>query len=303
MATRVTITGTGTPVFDAHRAGPGVLVQVDVGGKVISLQFDAGRSTLARLVAAGVSLYDLDALFLTHYHSDHLLGLQDLVLSHWIMDSEDDRPPLSIVAPVGSTTRFAERMLSIWDDDLDIRAHHNHRSPEPKVNVIGFDVDIEPNEVWEKAGVRVLAGPVRHEPVVGAVGYRIETPDGIVAISGDTLVCDEVAKLADGADVLVYEAMRFDPIMARAPHLRYIADYHADTRLIGAQAAELDIPALMLTHLIPAPSSEAEKQAFVDDVRGAGFTGELLVCDDLDVINLTTARMTETLNDREKVTP
>ena len=93
----------------------------------------------------------------------------------------------------------------------------------------------------------------------------------------------------NAADVLVYEAMRFDPIKARRPHLRYIADYHADTRLIGAQAAELDIPILMLTHLIPAPSSEADKQAFVDDVRGAGFTGELHVCEDLDVINLKKA--------------
>jgi ribonuclease Z len=286
MATRVTITGTGTPVFNAHRAGPGALVQVDVDGDVISMQFDAGRSTLARLVAAGVSLYDLDAVFLTHYHSDHLLGLQDLVLSHWIMDSEDDRSPLPILAPLGSTTRFAERMLSIWDDDLDVRSHHNHRSPEPKIDIVGFEVEIEPAEVWEKAGVRVLAGPVRHEPVVGAVGYRIETPDGVVAISGDTLVCDEVARLAEGADILVYEAMRFDPIRSRPPHLRYIADYHADTRLIGAQAADLDIPTLMLTHLIPAPSNEADKQAFVGDIRGAGFTGELIVCDDLDVTNL-----------------
>lgn len=282
MATQVTITGTGTPLATHDRAGAGVLVKYGE----LHLQFDAGRATVPRLVAAGSSPAALTALFLTHYHSDHLVGLQDVVLSHWTMDVYDEAPRLPIVAPNGSTIEFCTHMLDIWQDDLAVRALHNHRAPQPKIDIIGFDTPDAPTEVWSQGEVRVIAGPVRHEPIVGAVGYRIETPDGVVAISGDTLVCDEVAALASGADVVVYEAMRMDVIAQRPADKQYIMRYHADTRLIGEQMAQLGVPTLMLTHLIPAPSSEGEKQAFIDEVREGGYEGEIIVCDDLDTVTL-----------------
>jgi len=306
MTTQVTITGTGTPLVTADRAGAGVLVRYFAGDATVAefddrpgsagatsgaaegihLQFDAGRSTVPRLCAAGSSPSALDALFLTHYHSDHLVGLQDVVLSHWTMDVFDQAGLLPIYAPNGSTTRFCERMLDLWDHDLEVRALHNRREPRPKTEIRGFDTPDTPTEVWSQGNVKVLAGPVRHEPIVGAVGYRIETPDGVVAISGDTLVCDEVAALADGADVMVYEAMRMDVIAQRPPDKQYIMHYHADTRLIGKQMAELDVPTLMLTHLIPAPATEADKQLFVDEVREGGYQGQILVCDDLETVVL-----------------
>lgn len=282
MTTTVTITGTGTPLATHDRAGAGVLVRHGD----LHLQFDVGRATVPRLLAAGSSPADLSAVFLTHYHSDHLVGLQDLVLSHWTMDVYDTAGLLPIVAPNGSTVRFCERMLDLWDDDLAVRALHNKRDPQPKIEIIGFDTPDEPTEVWSSGDVRVIAGPVRHEPIVGAVGYRVETPDGAVAISGDTLVCDEVAALAAGADVVVYEAMRMDVIGRRPPDKQYIMHYHADTRLIGHQMAELGIPRLLLTHLIPAPSTAEERQAFADEVREGGYEGEIIVCDDLDSVTI-----------------
>ena len=287
MTTEVIITGTGTPQLSADRAGPGVLIRhTDAHGIVTNLQIDAGRMTLARLLTVGVEPAHLDAIFLTHYHSDHLVGLSDLLLSHWVMDRFDDNPRVPVIAPAGSTTRFVDRMFDIWDDDLAVRALHNGRTPHPKVDVVGFDVPEVPTEVWSRGSVHVMAGQVRHEPVVGAVGYRVETPDGVVVVSGDTTVCDEMAALAAGADVLVYEAMRTDEIRERPTHLHYIIDYHADTREIGQQAAKLGVPHLMLTHLIPQPRSRADKQLFADDVRQAGFEGDLMVCDDLDSITL-----------------
>lgn len=282
MTTTVTVTGTGTPLATADRAGAGVLVR---HGDV-HLQFDAGRATVNRLIAAGSSPSDLTALFLTHYHSDHLVGLQDVVLSHWTMDVYDKAGRLPILGPNGTTIRFCEQMLDIWTDDLEVRAMHNMREPHPKIEVIGFDTPDEPTEVWSSGDVRVIAAPVRHEPIIGAVGYRIETPAGVVAISGDTKVCDEVAAFAAGADVVVYEAMRMDMIAKRPPDKRYIMEYHADTRLIGRQMAELGIPTVMLTHLIPAPLTDAEKQAFADEVRAGGYDGHLMVCDDLDTVEL-----------------
>ncbi len=287
MTTRVIITGTGTPQPSAERAGPGVLVQYsNTNGADTNIQIDAGRMTLARLMAAGVEPAQLDAILLTHYHSDHLVGLTDILLSHWVMDRFGDNRPVPVIAPNGSTARFVDRMFDIWDHDLAVRSQHNGRTPAPNVQLVGFDVPDEPTHVWSKGEVRVTVGQVRHEPVVGAVGYRIETPDGVVVISGDTTVCPEMAVLAAGSDVLVYEAMRTDEIRKRPSHLHYIIEYHADTREIGAQASELGIPVLMLTHLIPEPHSEADKQRFFDDVRKGGYQGDLIVCDDLDSVTL-----------------
>lgn len=282
MTTTVTITGTGTPLATHDRAGAGVLIR---HGDT-HLQFDAGRATVPRVLAAGSSPAELTALFLTHYHSDHLVGLQDLVLSHWSMDVYDEAGRLPIYAPNGSTIQFCERMLDVWQDDLAVRALHNKREPKPKIDVVGFDTPAAPTEVWSKGDVRVIAGPVRHEPIVGAVGYRIETPDGVIAISGDTVVCDEVAALADGADVVVYEAMRMDMIAKRPPDKQYIMHYHADTRLIGEQMAKLAVPTLLLTHLIPAPFTDDEKQVFADEVREGGYEGNVVVCDDLVTVEL-----------------
>ncbi len=282
MSTTVTITGTGTPLATGDRAGAGVLITR--GGT--HLQFDAGRATVTRLLAAGSSPAELTALFLTHYHSDHLVGLQDVVLSHWTMDVYDEFDPFALYAPNGHTMQFCERMLDIWHEDLAVRALHNKREPTPKVDITGFDAPAVPTEVFSTDDARVLAGEVRHEPIENAVGYRIETPDGVIAISGDTRVCDEVAVLATGADVVVYEAMRVDVIRQRPPDKHYIIDYHADTRMIGKQMAELGVPTLMLTHLIPAPSTAEEKQAFVDEVREGGYEGTVIVCDDLASVTL-----------------
>jgi len=282
MATTVTTTGTGTPLPDPNRAGAGTHVQFGD----IHLQFDAGRMTLTRLAQMGVKVSDLSAVFLTHYHSDHVVGLSDLLLTHWVTDWEGEWDAVPVVAPNGPTVEFVDRMFTIWDNDLAVRSEHGNRPPEPKVVVVGFEVPQVVTEVWSSGDVRVLAGPVRHEPVVGAVGYRIETSDGVVVVSGDTRVCDEMADLARGADVVVYEAMRSDLILERPPTRRYVMDYHADTRAIGRQAAELAIPTLMLTHLIPGPTTDAERQAFEDDVREGGYKGEVIVCDDLRSVTI-----------------
>ncbi len=282
MTTSVTITGTGMPVPSPDRAGAGVLVR---SGEV-ALQFDAGRATAMRLASVGVSPVELDAVFLTHHHSDHVSGLDDLVMSRWIMDRLDKAQPLPIGAPEGPAADFVERMLDPWEADLQMRSTHTGRGTRPGIEVVPFGVEDGIEKVWSKGNIQVSAGPVCHEPVTPAVGYRIETPDGVVAISGDTLVCPEVAALAEGADVLVYEAMRFGLIRTLPSYLHFVLDYHADTVLIGTQAQELGIPTLVLTHLIPEPITEKDRQGFVDDVRRGGYTGEVIVADDLTTVTL-----------------
>ena len=252
----------------------------------LALQFDAGRATTLRLAAVGSSPVDLDAAFVTHHHSDHVSGLEDLVMSRWIMDRLDEHPPLPIFAPAGPATDFLERMLDHWEHDLAVRSAHTERGTCPGYEVEPFEIEDLLVEVWREGEVLVKAGPVRHEPVTPAAGYRIETPDGVIAISGDTLVCPEVAALAEGADVLIYEAMRFESIRARPEHLHFVLDYHADTVLMGAQAQDLGLPRLVLTHLIPEPLTEEDRKGFADDVRRGGYTGEVIVAEDLTTVTL-----------------
>lgn len=118
--TTVTLTGTGVPHAAPGRAGAGVLVQY----RDVALQFDAGRATVLRMIEAGVSPTQLSALFVTHYHSDHVVDLPDVVLTRWIQENLHKAGPLPIVTPHGSALRFVERMMDAYDDDIDIRQSH-----------------------------------------------------------------------------------------------------------------------------------------------------------------------------------
>lgn len=282
MTTEIILTGTGMPNPDPNRAGAGVLVRYQGGGDPVALQVDAGRGTTMRLTELKQPLSELNAVLLTHYHSDHLVGLQDLVLTRWVMGASPVAP-LPIVAPAGATARFAERMLDVWDDDLAVRSHHTDRTDEAAVAVTAFDVTSEPAEVTRFADVIVEAVAVHHEPVEGAVAFRITTPDGVVVISGDTRVCEEVERAATGADVLVHEVARTTAMMSVIAGTKYeaIFEYHADSVDLGAMAERAGVPTLMLTHLIPAPNDEAQEASFEDDVRAGGYQGRVIVGRDL----------------------
>lgn len=266
----VTLTGTGIPDPAPGRAGPGVLVEV--AGK--SLQFDAGRATVLRLVEAGSGPEQLDALFLTHHHSDHCSGLVDLVLTRWVRRA----PDLTIVAPDGPLTRFGSRFLDAWDDDIAVRREVTGR-PALAVDWRPFTGSREPEVVWASDGVEVSAVLVEHAPVESAVAYRVAHAGRSVVISGDTIVCPAVEEMAEGADLLVHEAA----LAQGADHgvAKAVFDYHADPRELGALAERAGVRKLMLTHLLPPPATDAEEAAFRAAVREGGFRGELVVGHDL----------------------
>jgi ribonuclease Z len=255
----------------------------------VALQFDAGRGTMIRLAEAGTAAHELDALFLTHVHSDHLVDLADVVMTRWVHGTLHPSGPLPIVAVEGAATRFATRMLAPYVDDIDLRIEHvQERAPELAIRP--FVLPSSPTEVWrsEQGHVTVDAVGVHHEPVPEAVAYRVTTPAGVVVISGDTRVCDEVRDLAAGADVLVHEACRTSALadlIAGTP-FETIFDYHADTVALGALAADAGIGHLVLTHLIPAPTDAAGERAFAQDVREGGFSGPLTVGYDLFTIEI-----------------
>ncbi len=285
MTTEVILTGTGVPHPRPGRAGAGTLVR---HGDV-ALQFDAGRSTVMRLMEAGTPPHALSAVFLTHVHSDHVVGLPDVAMTRWIQQQLARTGPLVVVAAEGVAARFVRRMLEPYDDDLAIRALHTGATPI-EVVLRPFDVPITPDVVWtsEDGQVRVLAVAVHHEPVPEAVAYRIETPDAIVVISGDTRVCPEVEQLSVGADVLVHEACRtsaMGPLIAGTV-FEAIFSYHADTVELGGMATRAGVPHVMLTHLIPPPEAPGDAETFVQDLRDGGYLGHVTVGEDLTTVSL-----------------
>lgn len=185
---------------------------------------------------------------------DHLTGLIDVVFARWLQ-SHGHHEPLPIVAPEGPAARYLERMLDPWADDIAVRKQHVEREDGPEPKLIFYEATPDEREVWRSGDLHVSARLVHHEPVTPAVAYRIETPDGAVVISGDTIACDEVAD-------------------------------HADTEEVGGVAQRAGVPTLVHTHLIPAPRNKAEKQGFVDDVRRGGYDGAVVVADDLETVRL-----------------
>jgi len=282
MTTTVTLTGTGIPNIAPGRAGAGVFVKYND----IVLQFDAGRATCNRLIEAGLKLADLDAVFITHIHSDHVFGLAELVLSRWIETQFDkEATPLPIYAPSGGAARFVKRMLEPYEEDTHIRREHTG-SREVILDAHEFPASFTIAEIWasEDRTVIVEAVAVHHEPVPDAVAYRVTTPDGFVVISGDTRVCQEVEDFSRNANVLVHEAFRrapLEPFMENFPRINSILDYHSDSILLGGLAQRAQVQTLLLTHLGPPPNNEADEKEFSNDIKTGGYTGNCLVGRDL----------------------
>lgn len=285
MTTEIVLTGTGVPHPRPGRAGAGTLVRCDG----VALQFDAGRSTVMRLMEAGTPPHALSAVFLTHVHSDHLVGLPDLAMTRWVQQKATGASGLVIVTPAGAAERFARRMLEPYDDDIALRTEHVHAAPI-EIDIRPFPVPAVPTQVWasDDGRVHVLAVAVHHEPVPDAVAYRIETPDGVVVVSGDTRVCAEVEALSTGADVLVHEACRATPLAPLIAGTSYetIFSYHADTVPLGAMAERAGVPHVVLTHLIPPPDSPADAEAFAADLRDGGYRGRITVGEDLTTVSI-----------------
>ena len=270
-STTVTLTGTGVPHPSPGRAGAGTLVRCGD----VALQFDAGRGTTMRLSEAAVPVHALTAVFLTHVHSDHLVGLPDLALTRWVMQHHHGCDPLTVVCPENECADFVRTMLGPYAADVAARMEHFQPEP-PSVNLFTFPAPDRPATVWtsEDEAVRVDAVVVHHEPVVGAVAYRITTPSAVVVISGDTRVCAEVEALARGADVLVHEACRRTALQdaVAGTAFEHIFEYHADTVALGGLAERAGVGHLVLTHLIPPPRSERDVGGFAEDVRAGGYS-------------------------------
>jgi ribonuclease Z len=228
---RVTLLGTGTPLPNAERFGSAILVEV--GGK--RLLFDCGRGVVIRLTQAGVSPKDIDGLFLTHLHSDHVVGIPDLWLSGWFLGR--DRP-LQMWGPSG-TTSMAKHLVQAFAFDIRIRQAAPDHLPTKGVEIDAQQV--AQGKAYDEGSVRVSAFLVDHGTVKPAFGYRIDSAGHSVVISGDTKFCQNLIDFARGTDCLIHAAWSADWKNPTPPSNRSIASAEDAGRVLAIVKPKLGV--------------------------------------------------------------
>lgn len=276
---KVTLLGTGCPQCDPDRLGPASLVQH--GGR--QLLIDVGSGATQRLVSAGSSGRALDAVLLTHLHSDHIVDLFQLVISSWHQGR--DRPQ-RIYGPEG-TRRFVDGLMALWRPELDQRIAHELR---PSTVALEIEVtEIAEGEVLRLDEVSVRAVAVDHFPVKHAFGFVIEAGGTRAVFSGDTAPCPALTEVARGADLLVHECfihgiMRPEPGVRTQAGIDNVARYHTASSAVGKIAAEARVRCLLLHHFVP---TKFDKDAVLAEVR-RDYRGPVLIGEDLMSVDLAT---------------
>lgn len=283
-----TLTGVGGPPPVAGRAQSGVFIRYGTRANncdAVRLQFDAGRGTLMRLSQISaqrpprfVTPQSLDALFLTHGHSDHTSSLPDIIATRWILSKNDGQfgpgriPPGRYSAlPVicaDTTCETAEQATAMWDRyEIPDRVENDFRTTLPTPDIRRFSESDTPQIVWDSGDVRVSAVAVSHIP--DSVGFLVETPAGSVCISGDTGPSENLVELCKSADILIHDTVHpvltkviADPPAGVSDSFMQIVESvytsHTDANDLGVY----DRPdlTLVMTHMTPA-------------VGAAGFQG------------------------------
>ena len=271
----ITLLGTGGPVPDPHRAGPATLISAGSEQYLV----DAGRGVLMRLAAAGSGAGQLSAVLLTHLHSDHITDLNDVITTRWIMTFEPS--PLRIVGPAG-TGRVVDGILESLGPDIAYRlAHHDDLGYRPPVEV----TEVTEGKIGLGGAVRVCCAPTDHRPVEPTVAFRFDYEGTSVVAAGDTVPCEGLDRLCQGADALIHTVIRKDIVeRISIPRVLDTLDYHSSPEEAAQTAARAEMGTLVLTHYFPPPSGDeaAEYRARA----AAHFDGAVEVGDDLHRVEI-----------------
>jgi ribonuclease Z len=242
---RVTLLGTGVPIPRPDRFGPATLIEA--GDQTILI--DAGRGATIRLFEVGVPIGRIDALLLTHFHSDHTVGIPDLWLTGWLGSYfAARRKPFHVIGPAG-TSELMHHLEAAYARDVDIRVEDEKLAREHVA--ITTEEFTQDGIVYEAGGLRVIAFTVDHgDAIKPAYGYRIEYDGRCAVISGDTRYNENVVKFGAGADLLIHEVAMARPELADDPHIQRILNHHTTPREAGLVFARAKPKLAAYTHLV-----------------------------------------------------
>ena len=290
----VGLCGTGSPLPNRDRAGACTVV---IAGKAMFV-VDAGEGGARNIALMGLPNGKIRALFLTHYHSDHIDGLGPMMLLRWT--GSGNTAPLPVYGPAGVEAVIAGFNTAYAADNGYRTAHHGPTITPPEAAgaaAMPFAGPTGPVVVYEADGLKVTAFPVDHRPVQPAVGYRFDYKGRSVTISGDTGPSKMLETVAKGSDLLVHEALQPEMVTKLADRLKAagrpqtaqimhdILDYHASPAQAAASAKAARVKMLVLSHIVPPYPMRYLNAAFLGDAKSK-FDGPLIVGEDGDYYSL-----------------
>ena len=271
----VVVLGTGTPNADPDRSGPAVAVVVNGNAYLV----DAGPGLVRRAAAAeraGVAALSpkrLERVFITHLHSDHTVGLPDLMLSPWTLERT---APLAVYGPRG-IARMTEHLQAAYTEDIRNRID----GAEP-ANTTGWAVqthEVDTGIVYRDSNVVVRTFAVPHGDWRYSLGYRFDGGGRSIVVSGDTRASDAVVRACNGCDVLVHEVFSAERFKVREPEWqRYHAAAHTSTTELAALAARAKPKLLVLYHQLYWGTDD---DGLLREMRAAGYQGPVISAKDL----------------------
>ena len=273
---QVVMLGTGTPNADPERSGPSVAIVVrgkaylvDCGPGVVRRAAAAQRNGIAALAPEKLGI-----VFITHLHSDHTMGLPDLILTPWVLER---REPLEVYGPTGTRT-MTDHLLAAWAEDIRVRI--DGLEPEKTDGWQVHTHEIVAGQVYQDSNVKVTAIAVPHANWRRAFAYRFETPDRVIVVSGDTRPSEALVEACDGCDILVHEVYSADRFTTRSPEWRrYHVDAHTSTIELAALATRAKPRLLVLYHQL---FWGTDDEGLVREVR-RGYDGAVVSARDLEV--------------------
>ena len=273
---QITLLGTGVPTPNPKRHGPAQLIRAGNFNVLV----DCGSGTVNQLLQTGVLPTQINHILITHHHSDHYIDLDHFIITRWIMGADQ---PLHLYGPIRQK-KMIEDMLAVHEYDLKIRVEHQETNrPLPEVIV----QEIDEGKILEVEGLKTTAFLVEHPPVELAFGFRFETKDRSIVLSGDTRPCENVVKNSHGVDLLVHECMH----SAKAPfmpgggwksaehRIEAMARYHTFPEKLGLVARDAMPKMLLTTHMVP---SSVPWELL--ELIGRNFSGPIVIGEDLMTI-------------------
>lgn len=285
---RVVMLGTGTPNPTPERMGPCAAVIVDEQAYLVDFGVGLVRQA-ATMVERGIEALAAAKLtrgFLTHLHSDHTLGLPDLILTPWVLKRSE---PLKLFGPAGTET-MVNHLLKAYAVDIQSR-----QDGLEQANQVGIQVEVtEINEgvVYQDERVTVEAFRVNHPPFE-AYGYKFTCPDKVIVFSGDTTPTDHIIQWAQGCDILVHEVFSAQGVKRRSPvWQKYHTSVHTSSVQLGELASQIKPRTLVLNHQLffRVPDEEGQVISELDREREMireiqqHYRGEVISAQDSDVV-------------------
>jgi ribonuclease Z len=224
---RVTLLGTGVPDPDPNRFSASTLIEAGDH----KLLIDVGRGATIRLYQLHIPLSKIDVVFFTHYHSDHTIGLPDLLLTGWLPPTSFGHrtAPLQVIGPVGAKNLLSSIALA-YSADIKGREEEQHLPPEGvAADVKEFTQD---GPIYENDGMQVTAFEVDHG-IKPAYGYRIDYNGRSVLLSGDTRLSENVVKYGQGVDLLIHEVFVASSEALKNPAIQHILTIHTTPSQAG----------------------------------------------------------------------